>query len=184
MLKTDHSISPRHWSIALPALVTLAAVYPHMTGIGGDGFWLICEPDGRVHSVHGCGGAAATANLSLYAGLEAVPSRGPLAANTVAGTISAWDAALASTSASLPLDRLLCDAIALAEAGVPVTTGGAGIAASKGTELRIQPGAYAASAICYASPCWHRRCGHSPPMDWVISTTDAWQPSLPRIWRR
>ena len=26
----------------------LAAVYPHMTGIGGDGFWLIREPDGRI----------------------------------------------------------------------------------------------------------------------------------------
>jgi gamma-glutamyltranspeptidase/glutathione hydrolase len=28
---------------------TLAVVYPHMTGIGGDGFWLIREADGRVH---------------------------------------------------------------------------------------------------------------------------------------
>ena len=30
---------------------SLAVVYPHMTGIGGDGFWLIAEPDGRVHAV-------------------------------------------------------------------------------------------------------------------------------------
>ena len=120
---------------------TLAVVYPHMTGIGGDGFWVIREPDGRVHSIHGCGGAAASADLALYAGHEAVPTRGPLAANTVAGTISGWAAAL--EGGTLPLERLLCDAIRHAENGVTVTAGGAAIAAAKGDELRIQPGAYA-----------------------------------------
>jgi gamma-glutamyltranspeptidase/glutathione hydrolase len=120
----------------------LAVVYPHMTGIGGDGFWVIREPDGRVHGIHGCGGAAAKADLSLYAGLEVVPTRGPLAANTVAGTISGW--AMALEGGTLPLSRLLRDAIAHARAGVAVTAGGAGIAAAKGDELRDQPGAYAA----------------------------------------
>lgn len=123
---------------------TLAVVYPHMTAIGGDGFWLIAEPDGRVHSIHGCGGAAASADLSLYAGLDAVPTRGPLAANTVAGTISGWEAALASAGGSLPLQRLLRDAIRHAEEGVAVSAGGAAIAAAKSAELRDQPGAYAA----------------------------------------
>ncbi|KAK0331047.1 hypothetical protein LTR94_030455, partial [Friedmanniomyces endolithicus] len=113
-----------------------------MTGIGGDGFWLIVEADGRVHGIHGCGGAAAAADLSLYAGMATVPTRGPLAANTVAGTISAWEAALAG--GTLPLDRLLRDAIDHAERGVAVTAGGAAIAAAKGAELRGQPGAYAA----------------------------------------
>jgi len=120
---------------------TLAVVYPHMTGIGGDGFWVIREPDGRVHSIHGCGGAAASADLALYAGHEAVPTRGPLAANTVAGTISGWAAAL--EGGTLPLERLLRDAIRHAENGVTVTAGGAAIAAAKGDELRSQPGAYA-----------------------------------------
>jgi len=124
---------------------TLAVVYPHMTGIGGDGFWVIREADGRVHGIHGCGGAAEKADLSLYAGLEAVPWRGPLAANTVAGTISGWQAALESDAGTLPLSRLVRDAIAHAEAGVVVTKGGAEIAAAKGPELRIQPGAYAAT---------------------------------------
>ncbi|MCJ2184442.1 gamma-glutamyltransferase [Novosphingobium sp. 1949] len=132
---------------AVEACVAIAAsltvVYPHMTGIGGDGFWVIREPDGRVHGIHGCGGAAARADLSLYEGLDAVPTRGPLAANTVAGTISAWDAALADESCKLPLERLLRDAIAAAEAGVAVTAGGAQIARDKGGELRVQPGAYA-----------------------------------------
>ncbi|EJU10346.1 gamma-glutamyltranspeptidase [Sphingomonas sp. LH128] len=124
---------------------TLAVVYPHMTAIGGDGFWVIREPDGTVHSIHGCGGAAATADLSLYAGLEAVPTRGPLAANTVAGTISGWAAALEADYCTLPLERLLRDAITHAQNGVTVTKGGAAIAAGKGDELRGQPGAYAAT---------------------------------------
>lgn len=122
---------------------TLAVVYPHMTGLGGDGFWVIREPDGRIHSIHGCGGAAAAADLALYAGLEAVPTRGALAANTVAGTISGWAAALEDPACTLPLDRLLRDAIRHAEGGVPVTAGGAAIASAKGAELRDQPGSYA-----------------------------------------
>ncbi|WP_043609981.1 gamma-glutamyltransferase, partial [Novosphingobium sp. B-7] len=84
---------------------TLAVVYPHMTGIGGDGFWLIRESDGRVHGVHGVGGAAQAADLARYAGHATVPWRGPLAANTVAGTLSAWQAVLASEPAPLPLSR-------------------------------------------------------------------------------
>jgi len=122
----------------------LAVVYPHMTGIGGDGFWVIHEPDGAVHGIHGCGGAAGSVSLEMYAGLEAVPFRGPLAANTVAGTISGWAAALASAGGSLPLERLVRDAIAHGEAGVAVTAGHAAIAAAKGQELRVQPGAYGA----------------------------------------
>ena len=129
-------------TIAVAAM--LPVVYPHMTAIGGDGFWLVAEPDGRVHSVHGCGGAAAKADLALYAGLEAVPMRGPLAANTVAGTISAWQAVLASSGGTLPLSRLLRDAIDQAEAGVAVTVGGGAMAVAKGPELRGLPGAYAA----------------------------------------
>jgi len=129
---------------AVAVAATLAVVYPHMTGIGGDSFWLVAEPDGAVHAVHGCGGAAAAADLSLYAGHAAVPTRGPLAANTVAGTLSGWAAMLESGGGRLPLARLLRDAIQYAETGVIVTAGGAAIAAAKGDELRPQPGAYAA----------------------------------------
>jgi gamma-glutamyltranspeptidase len=121
----------------------LAVVYPHMTGVGGDGFWLIAEPDGTNRAIDACGGAASRASLSLYEGCSQMPSRGPLAACTVAGTIGGWDLALAGDTGTLPLDRLLRPAIELAEHGVAITAGGADVAASKSAELRVQPGMYA-----------------------------------------
>ncbi len=142
---------------AVAVAACLAVVYPHMTGIGGDGFWLVHEPDGRVWSIDACGRSAQAADLSLYAGLEAIPWRGPLAANTVAGTLSGWQTALEAGSGSLPLARLLRDAIHHAEAGVVVTRGGAEIAQAKGPELRIQPGAYAAIFEPAGSPLRERR---------------------------
>lgn len=121
----------------------LAVAYPHMTGIGGDGFWLVHEPDGRVWAIEACGAAAQRADLAFYEGHKTIPWRGPLAANTVAGTIGGWQLALQS-GGTLPLARLLEPAIALAEDGVAVTRGGADLAASKSAELRTLPGAYAA----------------------------------------
>lgn len=123
----------------------LAVVYPHMTGIGGDGFWLVAEPDGRTWAVDACGALAEKATLDLYAGHSVIPWRGPLAANTVAGTISGWAAALAADGGTLPLGRLLRDAIHHAAAGVPVTASGAALAAAKGAELRRLPGAWDAT---------------------------------------
>ncbi|WP_017171368.1 gamma-glutamyltransferase, partial [Xanthomonas phaseoli] len=128
---------------AVATAACLAVVYPHMTGIGGDGFWLIHEPDGRVHAIDACGRAAQAATLDFYRGHAHIPWRGPGAANTVAGTVSGWALALQQANGSVSLQRLLSDAIHHASAGVPVTLGGAQVAASKRAELRPQPGAYA-----------------------------------------
>src|SRR5919109_4650065 len=74
---------------ALEAMVamaaTIAAVYPHMNHIGGDGFWLMREPSGRVRALMSAGPAGAKAKPELYRehGHEAIPARGPLAALTV-----------------------------------------------------------------------------------------------------
>ena len=128
---------------AVAVAATLAVVYPHMTGIGGDGFWMVAEPDGEIWSIDACGRAAVAATPALYSGLAAIPWRGALAANSVAGTISGWAAALARTGGPLPLARLLRDAIHFADEGVAITRGGAEIAALKSAELRVQLGAYA-----------------------------------------
>src|ERR1700712_85927 len=73
---------------------TLAVVYPHMTSIGGDGFWLVAPPGRDPQAVEACGSAAAKATPALYKmhAHETIPWRGPLAANTVAATLSGWGA--------------------------------------------------------------------------------------------
>jgi gamma-glutamyltranspeptidase/glutathione hydrolase len=137
---------------AIATAACLAVVYPHMTGIGGDGFWLIHYPDGRVHAIDACGRAAQAATLDFYRGHASIPWRGPGAANTVAGTVSGWALALQQAGGGLSLQRLLQDAIHHAGDGVPVTLGGAHIAASKSAELRVQPGAYASIFEPHGAP--------------------------------
>lgn len=112
------------------AAATVSVVYAHMNGIGGDGFWLISSPDARPPiAISGIGRAAGGIDIDWYRsrGHAVIPSRGPLAANTVAGTISSWRAALDHAAgwgdAPLPLARLLEDAIWYARDGVPVTEG-------------------------------------------------------------
>jgi gamma-glutamyltranspeptidase/glutathione hydrolase len=134
---------------AIEAMVAMAAtvavVYPHMNGIGGDGFWLIAVPGEEPVAIEACGKAAALADAGFYRerGLASIPTRGPLAANTVAATVSGWGEALRVSSAhggTLPLPRLLEDAIWHAEHGVPVTASQNALTAAKRHELRDVPG--------------------------------------------
>ena len=79
----------------IAAAATITVAYPHMNVLGGDGFWLISEPGKKPVTIDACGAAAAGATIDSYRerGLRAIPSRGPLAALTVAGTVSGWRAA-------------------------------------------------------------------------------------------
>lgn len=111
---------------AIATAATLAVVYPHMNSIGGDGFWLIALPGQSPRAIRACGfsGERVNAELFLRAGHSAVPVRGPLAANTVAGTISGWQLALEQSrqwGGSMPLESLLEAAIANADKGYPVS---------------------------------------------------------------
>jgi len=129
-------------TIAMAA--TLAVVYPHMTSIGGDGFWLLCAPGQPPVGIDACGAAAAAAAPELYrnAGVAAIPSRGPLAANTVAGTISGWGEAHRVSEAlagKLPLSRLVEDAVWFAENGFAVTASQEDLTAEKLPELEDAP---------------------------------------------
>src|SRR5262249_59959421 len=66
---------------ALEAMVAMgaciAAVYPHMNHLGGDGFWLIREPSGRVRALLAARPAPARARPGLYPGSQTTPPRGP-----------------------------------------------------------------------------------------------------------
>lgn len=123
---------------------TLAVVYPHMTGIGGDGFWLVHQPGQPMRGIDACGAAGSQVHAGLYAGLPGIPWRGPLAANTVAGTISGWGLAYEHSRSAwggrLPWSRLLETAIHHARAGFPVTHSQQALTAAKQAELRAQPG--------------------------------------------
>ncbi len=127
---------------AVAVAATLAVVYPHMTGLGGDSFWLVKSPSGELFAIDACGAAGENVDLQLYAeaGLETIPFRGPLAAITTAGTVSGWAHVLAEAQSKLPLDTLLNAAIDYAANGVPVTASGAAVAASKAAELAIYEG--------------------------------------------
>jgi gamma-glutamyltranspeptidase len=124
----------------LAMAASIAAVYPHMNHIGGDGFWLVREPSGRVRALMGAGRAGSRATIALYreAGYEEIPARGPLAALTVPGAIAAWmlaqDAAKAH-GGKLPLDILLAPAIKHARDGYAVTRSQARLTAEKLPEM-------------------------------------------------
>src|ERR1044072_6177114 len=109
---------------ALEAMVamaaTIAAVYPHMNHIGGDGFWLVREPNGRVRAIMAPGPAGSKATRELYRDHDAIPPRGALAALTVPGAVGGWMLAIEAAKANrgkLPLDMLLHAAIGHARDG-------------------------------------------------------------------
>ena len=103
---------------------TIAVVYPQMNHVGGDGFWLIREPGGRVRAIMAAGPAGRNARRELYREYETIPPRGPLAALTVPGAVGGWMLAhevAQALGARLPLDVLLTSAIAHARNGYTVT---------------------------------------------------------------
>ncbi len=133
---------------AIEAMVAMAAsiavVYPHMNGIGGDGFWLVREPGGRVRGIEACGPAGALATIGRYTdrGHRAIPARGPDAMVTVAGAVGGWEKALSLSQAlggRLKLEVLLASAIAQARQGVPVSASEARYAPAAGDTLHAAP---------------------------------------------
>ena len=111
----------------IASAATIAVVYPHMNGLGGDSFWLVGRAGTAPVGIQACGRAARAADRAWYreCGHNSIPSRGPLAALTVAGTVDGWQKAYELSGnlhgGRLPLSRLLEPAIAYATDGVAVT---------------------------------------------------------------
>jgi gamma-glutamyltranspeptidase len=116
---------------AVAAAATIAVVYPHMTGIGGDNVWLSWDARaGRLRALCGAGRSAAAASIEWYAARgvrDAIPARGGLAALTVPGAVDGWWQAHrhSATAMGSPLDwhDLLADAIIYAAEGFSASAG-------------------------------------------------------------
>ena len=112
---------------AVAVASVLAVVYPQMCSIGGDNFWLAHEAaTGALHGINACGRSGENVTRDFFAqkGLSSIPLRGPLAACTVPGVVSGWDAAHTlsrSWGSPLALGDLLQEAISLAAEGFAVT---------------------------------------------------------------
>ena len=128
---------------AIEAAVAMAAVTavvaPHLNSLGGDGFWLIREPRGRVRAIEAAGsaGGLATIRRCRDSGHDVIPGRGAWSAMTVPGLVGGWIGVLELARAlggKLPLDMLLAPAIGHAMNGYPVSVG----------EARLQPFEFAA----------------------------------------
>lgn len=110
---------------AITVNAALGVVYPHMTGVGGDAFWLIYDASSRrLHALNGSGRAGWQANRAFFLarGDETIPTQGPLAVVTVPGAVDSWCAAH-TYFGRLPLHDLLAPAIAYAREGHPISRG-------------------------------------------------------------
>lgn len=105
---------------ALAASATLCVVEPHMTGVGGDCFAIIAEPDGTTCGLNASGrtGRKLDPQMLRDKGFEKVPVRG-VNSITIPGAVAGWQK-LADRFATMSFDRLFADAIGYAENGYPV----------------------------------------------------------------
>ena len=108
---------------AIAISATLGVVYPHMTGLGGDAFFLMHDAaTGTYTGFNGSGKSAVQATPDFYKnkGLQAIPQRGILSAITVPGMVDAWWQVW-DKYGKLPWEKLLDPAIAYAEKGFPIS---------------------------------------------------------------
>jgi gamma-glutamyltranspeptidase/glutathione hydrolase len=127
-------------AIAMNAVLCVA--YPHMAGLGGDGFWLVRERRGRVAAINASGPAAALATREAYRAEhpDGIPLRGPRAALTVPGAVDGWRLAHERWG-RLSWPELFGPAIALARDGFPVPPSLARYVVRDAADLHAHPAA-------------------------------------------
>jgi gamma-glutamyltranspeptidase/glutathione hydrolase len=146
---------------ALAAATTLAVVYPHMCGVGGDLFALVQRGDGAITAVNSSGRAPVAADadrVRAITGTHAMPDRGPHTV-TVPGAVAGWHA-VHGQGAALDWADAFERAIGHASDGAAVAPGLAetlgedpGLAADPGVASVYYPGGSAlATGEMYAQP--------------------------------
>jgi gamma-glutamyltranspeptidase len=127
---------------AIATSAALAVLYPHMTSIGGDAFWLIHEgTTGKIRFLDGGGRAAARGTIDWFEaqGHKEIPLKGIVPATlTVPGALASWSEAHGQFG-RLPLSRCLEAAIGYARDGAPVTARLANFFAMAKAELAATP---------------------------------------------
>lgn len=125
---------------ALAAATTLAVVYPHMCGVGGDLFALVQHPAGDVVAINASGRAPAGTDVAAAAdeGGGRMPEHGPHSV-TVPGAVSGWEA-LHRQGANLAWTEAFTAAIAYAHGGVNVSPSLAATIGEDAGRLRADPG--------------------------------------------
>ncbi len=103
------------------AAAVLCVVEPHMTGIGGDCYWLLSQPGKPVTGYNGSGRAGAKASYEALRAQGMSEIGTSIHAVTVPGAIDAWQAIL-KLHGRFGLDRALERAIKYAEGGFPIAS--------------------------------------------------------------
>ncbi|WLV25068.1 gamma-glutamyltransferase [Aciduricibacillus chroicocephali] len=99
----------------------LGVVFPHMTGAGGDAFWLVYDAKTKKrYALNASGHSAANVSVDDYKGQDSIDSRGARAAITVPGAIDGWCQAN-KRFGKISLKECLEPAIELANKGFPVS---------------------------------------------------------------
>lgn len=124
---------------ALAAATTLAVVYPHMCGVGGDLIALIRDPSGKTTCVMSAGAAPTGVDTSaVRARWSSMPAHGPDTV-TVPGAVAGWGA-IHDAGAVLPWSAAFARATEHAREGVPASRDLAAALAWEPERLRSDPG--------------------------------------------
>lgn len=125
---------------ALAAAVTLAVVYPHMCGVGGDLFALVQRPDGQTIALNASGRSPASVDAGAVRSRhgDRLPDHGPDVL-TVPGAVSGWDL-LHREGGLLPWADAFTPAIAYAHGGVAVARSLATTLEELATPVMADPG--------------------------------------------
>src|SRR6266849_5093194 len=116
---------------AIAAAATIAVVYPHNSGLGGDSVWLIYDArQQRLRALCAVGRAARAASIDWYAArgiTSAIPARGGPAALTVPAVVDGWwqahEYSRGAMGSSIGWKALLADAILYAREGFQASDG-------------------------------------------------------------
>ena len=105
---------------AIAASATLCIVEPHMTGVGGDCFAIVSEPDGSLHGLNGSGRSASQTDIAwfLEQGFSDIPVDS-VHSITAPGAVMAWET-LHNRFGAMDFTRLFADAIHYGEEGFPI----------------------------------------------------------------